>query len=238
VGEPDLVVPRMLSALPAADQETVLDPIRPILALPAAQRSAYVRTLDALHRHGGTHAGAAAVLHVHPNTVRYRTDRIEEMTGMRLADPHDRMRLDLAATLVILGGWPPDLHTDLAACFRMRERPRERSDELAGVLAGVDREVGAEGDHLVAGAQGDDLGERRRADQRLGGEGVERQCGVDGQALAVPAAGLDQAGRGAVASAGVARLEGVVSLTTDLADLDGAEEAVSSHALPGFPSTA
>jgi DNA-binding PucR family transcriptional regulator len=121
VGDAELVVPRMLAALPGADQEALLAPLQPILNLPSAQRSAYVRTLDALYRHGGTQTGAAAVLHVHANTVRYRMDRIEEMTGMRLDDPRDRMRLDLAAMLVVLRGWPPDVEYDFG--LSVREEP-------------------------------------------------------------------------------------------------------------------
>jgi sugar diacid utilization regulator len=118
VTERELVVPRMLSALPASDQDTLLEPLTPILSLPGPQRSAYVRTLDALHRHGGTQSSAAAVLHVHPNTVRYRIDRIEEMTGLHLDDPRDRLRLDLAAMLVVLRGHPPDRDTDFGLAFR------------------------------------------------------------------------------------------------------------------------
>jgi DNA-binding PucR family transcriptional regulator len=75
-------------------------------------RDAYVQTLEALHRHGGNCARAAQLLHIHPNTVRYRLSRIEEMTGLRLDDPQDRLRLDLAAMLVRLRGWPPTQRTD------------------------------------------------------------------------------------------------------------------------------
>ncbi len=104
VAEPELVVPRMLAALPEADQAILLAPLRPILDLPAHNRDAYVRTVEALHRHGGTCTAAAAHLHIHANTVRYRTARIEELTGLRLDDPGDRLRLDLAAILVRLRG--------------------------------------------------------------------------------------------------------------------------------------
>jgi sugar diacid utilization regulator len=147
----ELVVPRMLAALPTADQEALLDPLRPILALPTTHRSAYVRTIDALYRHGGTQAAAASLLHLHPNTVRYRMERIEEMTGLRLDDPHDRMRLDLAAMLVVLRGWPPDLHVDrLGSAFRespdVRFRVVSMSDhnpeDLSAAAPGADRSRG------------------------------------------------------------------------------------------------
>jgi hypothetical protein len=109
----ELVVPRMLAALESADQDTLLEPLRPILDLPAAHRLGYIRTLDALHHNGGTQAGAAAALHLHPNTVRYRMDRIEEMTGLHLDDPRHRLLLDLGAILVLLRGYPADLNADL-----------------------------------------------------------------------------------------------------------------------------
>jgi len=108
VGVEELVIPRMLAALPESDQDILLAPLRPVLDLQAHHRSAYIRTLDALHRHGGTVTRAAELLHIHPNTVRYRISRLEEMTGLRLDDPRDRLRLDLAATLVRLRNWPPD----------------------------------------------------------------------------------------------------------------------------------
>jgi hypothetical protein len=108
----ELVVPRMLAGLESADQDTLLEPLQPILNLPPAHRLAYVRTLDALHHNGGTQAGAAAALHLHPNTVRYRMDRIEEMTGLHLDDPRHRLLLDLGATLVLLRGYPADQGSD------------------------------------------------------------------------------------------------------------------------------
>ena len=256
VTEEELLIPRMLAGLSTADQLLLREPLRPILDLPEAQRSMYVRTLEALHCNGGTQSGAAAALHVHPNTVRYRMDRIEQITGMRLDDPRDRMRLDLAALLVVLRGHPPDrdltfMHgrwllpvlveafggyahaARIAAVLQPVEVGVPRSDELAGVLAGVDCEVGAERDHEVARAQRYHLREHRGPDQGLGVEAVvARGHGVraDGKALAVAAPRLGEAGRRAVATAGVARLEGVISLAADLADLDGSEEAVSTHA--------
>lgn len=102
----DLVIPRMLAGLDDDDRRALLAPIQPILCLPPAHRSAYLRTLDALRRCGGTQAGAAAELHLHVNSVRYRMDRIEEMTGRRLGDPADRMAVDLAVLLVLLRSTP------------------------------------------------------------------------------------------------------------------------------------
>ena len=251
----DLVIPRMLALLDDADQRALLSPIQPILTLPGPNRSAYLHTLEALRRSGGAHATAAAELHLHVNSVRYRIDRIEEMTRRRLDDPADRIAIDLAVMLVSLRGVPPD---GLAAgdswwtAMDRRDAPRRRasifpvvpprdsawpiarttaaagwSDQAARRVAGMPAGVGAQRDHRLTRAQADHLGKHRRTDQRLGvvvGDEVERQ------AFALAAACLGEAGRRAVAAAGVTRLEGVVALTADLADLDGAEETVSTHA--------
>jgi hypothetical protein len=100
----DLVIQRMLVLLDAADQRALATPIKALLALPAVHRDAYLHTLDVLRRTGGAHTRAAGELHLHVNTVRYRIDRIEEMTGLRLADPADRLAIDLAVMLVRLRG--------------------------------------------------------------------------------------------------------------------------------------
>jgi hypothetical protein len=102
----DLVIPRMLALLDSVDQRALLTPLLPILSLPAVHRAAYLHTLEVLRRTGSSLAHAAAELHLHPNSVRYRIDRIEDMTGLRLGDPADRMALDLAVILVRLRGHP------------------------------------------------------------------------------------------------------------------------------------
>lgn len=127
VDEAELVIPRMLAALPAPDQEVLLAPLRPVLDLPAPHRDAYIRTLDTLHHHGGTVLRAAEILHLHPNTVRYRIARLEEMTGLRLDDPRDRLRLDLATALVRLRGLPPQRDDDFGLSFR---QAADHSDAL------------------------------------------------------------------------------------------------------------
>lgn len=54
-----------------------------------------VRTLQAWLDHPGDTRAAAAVLHVHPNTVRYRLGQIRAMLGVDLADPTVRLALGL-----------------------------------------------------------------------------------------------------------------------------------------------
>jgi DNA-binding PucR family transcriptional regulator len=53
-------------------------------------------TLEAYLAAGGSVRAAATELGVHPHTVQYRLDRVQDLSGLRLARPEDRMTLDLA----------------------------------------------------------------------------------------------------------------------------------------------
>ena len=95
----DLGVHRLLACGPRrALREGAVDPaVEPLLARPdlAATAAAY---LD----HAGNVQRAAAELAVHRQTLYYRLRRIEELTGLDLADGRDRLRLHLALTLAPL----------------------------------------------------------------------------------------------------------------------------------------
>ncbi len=62
--------------------------------------------------HGGQHVtSTAAALHIHPNTLRQRLRRVERLTGLSLANPEERLLLDLelrAHADGALVGAPPD----------------------------------------------------------------------------------------------------------------------------------
>ncbi|MFC9897156.1 PucR family transcriptional regulator [Nocardia sp. NPDC127579] len=81
-GNPELRDPR-LDALDAYDNEHAAN-------LRASVR-AYLRTGDV--------RSAARDLRIHPNTLRYRIRRVEQVTGMSLADPHDRLLLEVQLAL-------------------------------------------------------------------------------------------------------------------------------------------
>jgi hypothetical protein len=53
-------------------------------------------TLDAWLRHRGRTEAVARALHVHPQTVRYRLARLQDLFGARLDDPDGRFELELA----------------------------------------------------------------------------------------------------------------------------------------------
>ncbi|MFC8265971.1 PucR family transcriptional regulator [Streptomyces cinereoruber] len=88
----------VVAAAPAEAARLVEVTLRPVLDLPAAERSRLLRTLEQWFASGGSADAAARGLFVHPNTVRYRLRRIEELTGRSLSDP--RTTADVGAALL------------------------------------------------------------------------------------------------------------------------------------------
>ncbi|MFM9372945.1 PucR family transcriptional regulator [Streptomyces sp. Da 82-17] len=74
-----------------------------VLDLPQEDRDPLVRTLRAFVDHSGSTDRAAAVLHCHPNTVRYRLNRIRELTGRSLTEPRELAELVAAVDALTLG---------------------------------------------------------------------------------------------------------------------------------------
>jgi len=64
------------------------------------RKTAYVETLRAYLDHFGDVPAAAASVHVHPNTFRYRLRRLVEVSGLDLGDPVERLVVQLQLTLV------------------------------------------------------------------------------------------------------------------------------------------
>ena len=64
------------------------------------------QTLTAWFRTGGSPQRTARELHLHANTVSYRIRRVEEITGLRLDDYHDRLLAQVACEIVeVIGPW-------------------------------------------------------------------------------------------------------------------------------------
>ena len=65
----------------------------------AAHATDNLRTLAAWLDHPGAPSAAARAIHVHPNTMRYRMNRVADLAGLDLEDPTVRLavRLQLAA---------------------------------------------------------------------------------------------------------------------------------------------
>ena len=70
--------------------------LAPLSGLPAGARTRLSDTLRAWLDHQGRIAPIAQVLHVHPQTVRYRLGRLRELFGEALDDPEVRFELELA----------------------------------------------------------------------------------------------------------------------------------------------
>ncbi|WP_323179738.1 helix-turn-helix domain-containing protein [Streptomyces sp. NBC_01016] len=93
-----------LSALIAYDPDEgrrlAKEVLGPVLALPQEDRVALLRTLRAYVDQAGSAESAARVLHCHPNTVRYRLNRVRELTGRSLSDPRSLAELVTATDAV------------------------------------------------------------------------------------------------------------------------------------------
>ncbi|MEU6371483.1 helix-turn-helix domain-containing protein [Streptomyces sp. NPDC046931] len=92
----------VVAAAPAEAAHLVKVALGPLLDLPAPERARLVETLEHWFAAAGSAAVAAESLFVHPNTVRYRLRRVEELTGRSLSDP--RTAADLRAALLAVRG--------------------------------------------------------------------------------------------------------------------------------------
>lgn len=91
-------------AVAAVHQAVPRGPVATLAAHDREHGSAYMRTLAAWLDHPGNPRQAAAALHVHPNTLRYRMARIVELAELDLADPVVRLAVQLL--LRVPGGEP------------------------------------------------------------------------------------------------------------------------------------
>jgi hypothetical protein len=99
----DLPVATMVAGAPALAAELAHELLSGVLALPPAEREILLRTLEAWYEQDGSAKNAGKTLYVHPNTVRYRIRRIEDLTGRDLNRPVCVAELYLALQAVRLG---------------------------------------------------------------------------------------------------------------------------------------
>lgn len=76
----------------------------PLATYDAAHSSELIRTLRVFLDHSGSWTQAAAALHVHVNTLRYRIGRVEQLTGRDLTRFPDRVEVYLALADVSQSG--------------------------------------------------------------------------------------------------------------------------------------
>ncbi|WP_406177488.1 PucR family transcriptional regulator [Streptomyces sp. NBC_00996] len=76
----------------------------PLLNYDEAHRTDLVRTLAQYFDHGGNHDETAHALAVHRSTLRYRLQRIREVSGRRLDDVDTRFHLQVATRIWKVSG--------------------------------------------------------------------------------------------------------------------------------------
>jgi len=106
---PKLGIFRMLAAIPdLSDVDSfVREWLGSLLDYDARRQAELVHTLTQYLEHGGNYDATAAELSVHKSTLKYRLQRIRELTGLELNDPDVHFNLQLATrawgTLQALG---------------------------------------------------------------------------------------------------------------------------------------
>ena len=83
-------------AAPDAARRLARDVFHHVMDLPTQDSHLLLETVETYFRKGGSYAATADVLFCHPNTVRYRLRRVEELTGLQFNDPNHSARLALA----------------------------------------------------------------------------------------------------------------------------------------------
>ncbi|MFC9896418.1 PucR family transcriptional regulator [Nocardia sp. NPDC127579] len=87
----------LIAAAPVEAERMTRVSLGPLLSLPHDERERLLHTLRVWFTANGSAADTGRELFLHPNSVRYRLRRIEEVTGRSLSDPRDI--LDLGAAL-------------------------------------------------------------------------------------------------------------------------------------------
>lgn len=98
----DSPVTTLVAAAPGMARDVVRSALSGVLTLPGAERKVLLDTLLAWFGGHGSAKEAADRLFVHPNTVRYRLRRVQELTKRDLTDPVDIGELYVALESVRL----------------------------------------------------------------------------------------------------------------------------------------
>lgn len=72
----------------------------PLIAYDKTHRAGLVRTLSVYLTHNGSLHAAAERLHIHPNTVNYRLNRITQISSLCLTDHEDRLAAEVAVKIL------------------------------------------------------------------------------------------------------------------------------------------
>nr|WP_246382223.1 helix-turn-helix domain-containing protein [Prauserella isguenensis] len=95
-------VAALVTAAPELSTGLARDTLDKLLDLPADEQSVLLDTLQAWFDAEGSAAEAGCRLHCHQNTVRYRLNKLAQLTGRDPRNPGDLTRLYLARETVRL----------------------------------------------------------------------------------------------------------------------------------------
>jgi DNA-binding PucR family transcriptional regulator len=99
------VVRLLLGSGSDPDLQTFIEDVTgPLVAYDRDNDGSLVRTLRAFFDADCSQRAAAEKLFVHHKTLRYRLERIKQLTGLDLSRHDDRMRADVALRLLQLNG--------------------------------------------------------------------------------------------------------------------------------------
>ena len=70
--------------------------LKPLADYDKKKSTELVKTLESYFEHNGNLKKMSDALYTHYNTILYRINRINEITGMNLDDPNDRLNLEIA----------------------------------------------------------------------------------------------------------------------------------------------
>lgn len=87
----------LMACEPEEGRRLARDVLGAVLDQSPDDRAVLLQTLDAYLDHDGSNERAAEVLYCHPNTVRYRLRRVQDLTGRSLSDPRAVAELATAA---------------------------------------------------------------------------------------------------------------------------------------------
>ncbi|HEX3786063.1 MAG TPA: PucR family transcriptional regulator [Pseudonocardiaceae bacterium] len=94
----------LLAGLPAPASDAFrASTIGPVIRYDAAKDTQLLRTLRTFLDNGASWTRTAAAMHLHVNTVHYRIERVEALTGRRVSDPRDQIDLHVALMLHFRG---------------------------------------------------------------------------------------------------------------------------------------
>ena len=99
----------MLTDDPAELQRFHDETIEPLVTYDEQYDTELVRTLETFLESDGNVAGTAQKLYTHRHTIRYRLERVKELTGLDVASTDGREKLGLGLKAMrVLGILPPE----------------------------------------------------------------------------------------------------------------------------------